>query len=213
MKCILCNQRKGKRFCPAKRALICAQCCGEKRILEIDCPETCQYLKVGRAHEARHENARHLATADPRKQEARARVLQRFEQVVAALEYIVLKRRRASRSLKDREVLQALDLLLETYRTEDKGVLYEHVGSDSTVESLRRELRDAVEAMRRPKEARFDALRLGDAIACLEFIRDLVASHVEARESDSSYVDFLLRMAPRENPAESAPLIIVPGQS
>jgi hypothetical protein len=208
MKCILCNQRKGKRFCPAKRALICAQCCGEKRILEIDCPETCQYLKVGRAHEARHENARHLATADPRKQEARARVLQRFEQVVAGLEYIVLQRRRASRLLRDREVLQALDLLLE-----DKGVLYEHVASDSAVESLRRELRDAVETMRRPKEARFDALRLGDAIACLEFIRDLVASHIEARESDSSYVDFLLRMAPRESPAETTPLIIVPGQS
>ena len=199
MKCVLCNLRKGKRFCPAKRALICAQCCGEKRVVEIDCPESCQYLVVGRAHEAEAESARHLLSSDPRKREARARVLERFEPVVARLEYVVGQRRRAARDLKDSDVAEALDLLLATYRTEDKGVLYEHTAGGGVVEALRR--------------GRFDSLRLADAIACLEFIRDLVASHIEARRSPSSYVDFLLRMVPRESAADRAPLIVVPGQS
>jgi hypothetical protein len=213
VKCVLCNQRKGKRFCPAKRALICAQCCGEKRVVEIDCPETCQYLVVGRAHEAELENARHLQSSDPRKREARARVLEHFEAVVARLEYVVGQRRRAARDLKDNDVAEALDLLLTTYRTEDKGVLYEAVAGRPGVEALRRELRDAVESMRHPKDTRYDSLRLADAIACLEFIRDLVASHIETRRSGSSYVDFLLRMVPRESAADRAPLIVVPGQS
>ena len=211
MKCILCNQRKGKRACPAKGGLICAQCCGEKRILEINCPETCQYLQVGRAHEARHESARHLATSEPRTQEMRARILQHFEGVVGQLEYRIAQQRHAIRDLTDGEVAEALDLTLAAYRTEDKGILYEQSSSNLRVEAIRRELRESVESLRRPEDARYTPLRLSDAIACLEFIRDLVASHIEARESKSSYVDFLARMMPRgagASPSPSSPLII-----
>ena len=51
MKCILCEKRKAKRSCPAKDTQICPQCCGEKRVLEIECPESCEYLKAGRERE------------------------------------------------------------------------------------------------------------------------------------------------------------------
>lgn len=211
MKCILCHQRKGKRLCPAKGGLICAQCCGEKRILEIDCPESCQYLQVGRAHEARHESARHLATSDPRKQEVRARILEHFEGVVGQLEYRIAQQRHVIRDLKDTEVGEALDLVLASYRTEDKGILYEQSSSNLRVEAIRRELRESVESLRRPEDSRHPSLRLSDAIACLEFVRDLVGSHIEARESKSSYVDFLARMMPRgaaAAPPQGSPLII-----
>jgi hypothetical protein len=42
-------------------------------------------------------------------------------------------------------------VLLETYRTEDKGVLYEKTSNDLRVESLRRELRKIVESFRNPE--------------------------------------------------------------
>src|SRR4051812_26213941 len=50
MMCPLCNQRKAKRFCPAKGAQICAVCCGTKRLAEIACPADCTYLASARTH-------------------------------------------------------------------------------------------------------------------------------------------------------------------
>jgi hypothetical protein len=192
--------------------LICAQCCGEKRILEIDCPESCEYLQVGRAHEAALENARHLMSSDPQKQQKRARIIDRFHLVIAHLEYVIGRERRASKSLTDPDVAEALDLLLETYRTEDRGVIYEHTSSNLRVDAFRRQLREVVESYRNPNEGQREALRLRDSLDCLELVRDLVGSHMALRESETSYVDFLARTAPRgqelETPGSS---LIVPG--
>jgi hypothetical protein len=208
MKCVLCNTRKGKRFCPAKGAPICPQCCGEKRILEIDCPESCPYLQVGRSHEARHENMRHLRTADPAKLQARARLFDLFEPQIARIEYLLARQRHRVRDLRDAEAAEALDLLIATYRTEDRGILYEQASSNLRVDALRRELRDALQELREPKDERQERLRLSDLIACLEMVREILASHMQAGESPSSYVDFLARMMPRQAPASSGPLII-----
>lgn len=43
--CAYCKRRKGKRNCPALKGMICSQCCGEKRIKFIPCPESCPILK------------------------------------------------------------------------------------------------------------------------------------------------------------------------
>ena len=45
--CVYCQQRKGKRSCPALSGLICSQCCGEHRLARISCPPDCQYLDAG----------------------------------------------------------------------------------------------------------------------------------------------------------------------
>src|SRR5437867_13241290 len=108
MKCPLCNQRKGKRYCPAKSAMICAQCCGEKPILEIDCPENCPDLRVGRWHEMASENARHLRTEDPVKQQAQARALDRFHREIIQLEYLLARVRRSCRDRADTYAEEAM---------------------------------------------------------------------------------------------------------
>jgi hypothetical protein len=212
MKCILCNQRKGKRHCPAKNAMICAQCCGEKRILEIDCPESCQYLQQGRSHEVQLESARHLRTSDPMKQQMRVRVLSRFEPVVGHLEYVLAKERRASRDLTDSEVAEALDLLLQTYRTEGKGILYEHTSTNLRIDILRKQLGEIVKMYRDPPKPRQQRLKLEDAVDCLEFIRGLVASHIQEGHSATSYVDFLARTMPRGGELDApGSSLIIPG--
>jgi hypothetical protein len=42
--CSYCEQRKGKRSCPALGGTICSQCCGQHRLQDIDCPSACIYL-------------------------------------------------------------------------------------------------------------------------------------------------------------------------
>ena len=159
MKCVLCSQRKGKRSCPAKGALICPQCCGEKRILEIDCPESCEYLQAGRDHELSQEAARHHRTSDPIKQRKHERVIYQFHHFVDHVEYFIGKERRASRNLADRDVAGALDLVLDTLRTEDKGIFYDRVSSDLRVDALRRQLQEIVKHHRStPKKSPGDKL-------------------------------------------------------
>jgi len=192
--------------------MICAQCCGEKRILEINCPESCQYLQVGRSHEVQLESARHLRTSDPMKQKMRVRVLSRFEPVVGHLEYVLAEERRASRDLTDSEAAEALGLLLQTYRTEEKGIFYEHTSNNLRVDMLRKRLGEIMKMYREPPESRQQRLKLEDAVDCLEFIRGLVASHIQERHSATSYVDFLARTMPRGRELEApGPSLIIPG--
>ncbi|MGQ9618444.1 MAG: hypothetical protein ACUVUG_05725 [Candidatus Aminicenantia bacterium] len=44
--CVYCGKRKGKRSCPVLKGMICSQCCGEKRIKTIPCPENCSFLST-----------------------------------------------------------------------------------------------------------------------------------------------------------------------
>ena len=214
MKCVLCEQRKAKRFCPAKGAHICAQCCGEKRILEIDCPETCEYLKAGRERET-EEYGKRLRSLNQADQEKNQRILREHQDVVAHLEYALSRERLLSRDLTDKDVLQAIMVLLDTYKTEDKGVLYEKTSDDLRVESLRRELRKIMESFRNPEAAnelgvvdpKTTRLPLSAAIECLEFIQSLVTAYQTDRRSASGYVDFLARAIPREEKSSS---IILP---
>jgi hypothetical protein len=213
MKCVLCRQRKGRRSCPAKGEVICPQCCGAKRMLEIDCPESCEYLKSGRSHEASLAGARHYRASQPLEQEKNARVLANFEPVILQLQYQIAVERRAVRDLKDADVAEALDCLLKTLRTEERGIIYETTSGNLRAESLRRQFSMTIESFRYPKES--DAVRvlLADAIACLEVLRAMVASHLTAGPSSLSFVDFLARHLPRNAMIEPpAPSIIIPGR-
>jgi hypothetical protein len=192
MKCVLCDQRKAKRYCPAKSTQICPQCCGEKRVLEIPCPESCLYLKAGREREA-EEYGRRIRSLDPASRERNQRVLSEHQDVVAHLEYALSRERRLSRDLMDADVLKAIDVLLDTYRTEDKGILYEKSSDDLRVESLRRELRKIIESFRNPERTEKTGvvdpgttrLQLSAAIDCLEFIRSLVVAYQTDRRTAS----------------------------
>lgn len=210
MKCILCEQRKARRSCPAKNALICPQCCGEKRILEIDCPESCKYLKAGREWEA-EDYRRRIQSLDQATQERNRGVLQEHQQVIAHLEYAIARQRILSRNLTDKDVAQAVDMLLGTYRTEEKGILYEKTSDDLQVESLRRELREIIEFQRNPEakegngivDPKSTRLQLSAAIDCLEFIHSLAMLYLNDREPGSGYVGFLARVIPREETSSS----------
>ena len=214
MKCCLCDQRKAKRDCPAKGTLICAQCCGEKRILEIDCPESCQYLITGRQREI-EDYGKRLRSLDANTQEKSQRIFQNYQEAVAQLEYTLSRERLLSHDLTDKDVAQAADVLLETYRTEENGVLYEKTSEDLRIEPLRKELRKIIESLRNPEgnegkgivDPQSTRLTLSAAIECLEYLRFMVAAYEGDRRSASGYVDFLARVIPRKETRSS---IIMP---
>ena len=213
MKCGLCDLKRAKRHCPAKNALICPQCCGEKRVLEIDCPENCPYLIAGRKRDVA-DYARRIGTLDAMDHDRNSRVFRDHQDAIAHLEYMIAHERMSSRDLRDRDVAQAVDILLDTYRTEDNGVLYEKASEDLRVEPLRRELRKAIESLRNPEQEakgivdpRSTRLQLRVAIDCLECIRSMVMAYQSDKHTSSGYVDFLARVLPRKDTRSSIVLI------
>ncbi len=108
--CVYCNKRQGKRRCPSLGGTICTRCCGENRVVHIDCPSTCQHLR--RHEEIQHEQQLPLyengwvqVNQDLRTDE---RGLQRFVE----LEYIVSKAVEQVDRLSDKKVLTDLDVLV-----------------------------------------------------------------------------------------------------
>ena len=209
MKCGLCDQRKAKRFCPAKKDQICPQCCGEKRVLEIDCPESCGYLKSGREREV-EDFGNHLRRRNPETYKKTQRFLAEHQDVVAPLEYILARGRLSDRNLTDKDVVEAIGVLLDTYKTEAKGVLYEKISENLRVEALRRELWRTAESLRNPEggengivDITTTRLPLNTVIECLEVMQSLARAYLEDRSSLSGYVDFLARLFPRQEKRSS----------
>jgi AraC-like DNA-binding protein len=212
MKCTLCTQRKAKRSCPAKNWAICSQCCGEKRVLKLNCPESCDYLKAGRAQEARQASELFYRTSDPAEQAKRVRIVEEFEPVLSFVQTVIACERHANQNLTDADVAEALDCLLRTLRTEDRGIFYETTSNNLRADILRRQLSEAIQSFRNPTEADGGRLLLSQAIQCLELLRAMVGAYAEPGAIALSFVEFLARQVPRNALNMQAPSsIVIPG--
>jgi hypothetical protein len=105
--CVYCRKRRGSRRCPALGGSVCRRCCGENRLVEIACPETCPHLEQHEAFQRAKQRPRYRETwithhTDLREQEE---VLRAAVAVEVALAQAVTQVER----LTDADVIRALD--------------------------------------------------------------------------------------------------------
>ena len=207
--CPLCRQRKGKRACPAKGELICAACCGQKRRIEIDCPEDCVWLGAhagaweGRETE-RTRDLRRLAPHLERLSDAQARLL--FLSLVGVT---ALRGRR--RDLDDELLLEATAALRKTVETREKGILYEHPAEDLRAQGLVPELRGLFEAKDEQGIAHAPADK--DLLAVLRALEGALGHVAREGAGPAAFLDTAARMAARMGArplAPGRPLIVEP---
>jgi hypothetical protein len=124
--CPLCQQRRGRRTCPALKQQICAVCCGTKRLVEIRCPPECPYLVTAREHppaavvrQQRHD----LGLLMEFMRDLNGRQSQLFF-LIATL--IARYKSPDLESIVDDDVAQAAGTLAATFETATRGVIYEH---------------------------------------------------------------------------------------
>ncbi|MEO0087115.1 MAG: hypothetical protein ABIK59_04970 [candidate division WOR-3 bacterium] len=110
-KCFLCNKRIPKRFCPYYQNDICSLCCGEKRREEIICPKDCSYLKSAQTHLKEKLNIPFLNYEEDFNKNLRKQLIN-------------LKNTRL-RDLKEEEILEIIEILIEKIRLETKNLIYE----------------------------------------------------------------------------------------
>ena len=144
MLCPVCNQRKGKRACPALGQHICAVCCGTKRLVEIRCPPTCGYLATARTHPPAVVQRQHdidRAMLLPLLQglsERQARLFLMLAAVIARHQNDLLQ------TLSDDDIAQAAGAQAATFETAGRGIVYDHRPASLPAQRLTDELKALV---------------------------------------------------------------------
>lgn len=197
MKCILCGHRKGKRLCPATRGQICPRCCGEKRVVEIPCPEDCVYLEPNEVYHFTKKYATQLrGEPDPGRRWKLVEGTRELEGLVGTLEQSIIRHAAGLRTFQDTDVEEALQVLQATYRTEQKGILYEHSSSNPLVQALVRSLQQCLEELRSGGESELPAVRLPEILNCLELMEADVRFYRESPTAKGSYLTYISRKHP-----------------
>ena len=242
MSCAICEVRKEKRFCPAVHGKICPQCCGEQREVTLDCPSECPYLLQAR-QQAREQTRVH-ATTHPAKEhnerpgqgdrdalfseveipevEINEQFLYEHEELILGLSFALVKRARADRSLKDRDLMTALSALAKKYQTlVNSSIIYEqpmaNVAHQEMVREVETMIREFCEAEQQhlgeiPGHTR---LRDSDVLKAVVFLLRMGLGRTSGRPKSRAFVDFLLSQFPERNsaiagPEEGGSRIVVP---
>lgn len=216
MKCVECNQRKGKRHCPALNRHICAQCCGAKRVVEIPCVSDCAFLTTGQAyHGSKKYNSLIQNETNPQKRVKMLRTMEEYSEIIILLEQVIVQyAARYAGSLtpiRDRDILESIRLLKGTYKTESRGIIYEEKSSNPLAQTLVQEMHDTVELVR--AEGASEGLRLGASTAmnCLEVIEADVLYYLKADGQGVDYLNFISRNHPEAaTPGKQNGLILSP---
>ena len=207
MSCAICEKRKERRFCPAVHGRICPQCCGEQREVTLDCPSDCAYLQQAREHEKpRPIEALDRGALFP-EVEIGDQFLYEHEQLVLGLSYSLARSARASREIRDRDVIATLTAITKRYETlASSGLHYEvpttnlaHQAIAADIEKMIKEFREAEH-----KHLGFTRLRDSDVLRGLVFLLRMAFMRTSGRPRSRAFLDFLFRQFPEQESAIAA---------
>ena len=212
-KCPLCQARKAKRFCPAKQARICPVCCGKKREVEIDCPADCVYLHSGREYERTRRTR--LGAGGQLTSRLWDRAFQsRNMELLTGLWTTIHQSRSESPALVDADVREALERLLQTYRTLEGGIYYDHVPDTLTQKVLYGSLKSLLDQRRKPEDLSASTPKTGDVLDCLQLSLEMANLSEPSRPRSREFLDRLSAMVSQSteelSPLENPPGIVLP---
>jgi hypothetical protein len=210
--CPRCNKRAAKRYCPALRTNICAPCCAQERMIELACPEGCQYLRDGRAQAAARERELHLKeVAEGRR---KPEISDRLRPALYAIDIGIIDAQRDKNAglgdLDDSELLAAVDITIKNLEVEESGLIYVHRASSPRIEEVSRRIRAGLDEMTKKAEAE-DRLRRVELVKVLNIARGIIESHIRRNEAEPgpsrSYIRYVSLFIPWPKEA-TTPLII-----
>ena len=210
MACLICEKRKPKRSCPAKGGRICSLCCGTEREVSIDCPLDCSYLRESRERE-------YVGRLDPKnfpfkEIEIDDRFLEEHGDLLNGLARGTLESTLAVRGAADIDAQQALESLVQTYKTLESGIHYERRPDSAYGRAIFDRLRECIQTFQRQQTERtgFNRTRDGDIMATLVFLYRMALDRDNRKPKGKAFLHFL-RMH-FYVAAESAANLIIPGR-
>ncbi len=209
--CCHCQHRNGKRWCPPLDAHICPVCCAGLRMMTIACDEECPSLR-----DARDATGKRLSNilSNALAAEGYEDVTEDNEHltlsllIMGAVDSAIVRVRRAHYSdLSDAEVLAALDLVLRTYETLERGLLYEHRSESPRIQHVRDGIFAELDAFTKKVGKRGGRLRTGDIVRGLALAKK-VATTLQKETDAQAYIRTASLYQPY--PPRESRLIITP---
>lgn len=184
--CVSCNSRKGKRNCPALGSLICSQCCGAKRVREIDCPEDCFYMGKSKQYFTDRQESQQISDFE-REMKRTIGNEDRYLDILQNIEFIIHKIYRERGNITDKHVETALDYLIEMGKAQmdlpSKFLTKLPPNVQGVVDAID-DILEMRETFTKNKE------QLMDRLKCIYRILDSVRTHYDPKD-DCSYLDFI----------------------
>ncbi len=197
-RCVICEQRKGKRHCALKSAMVCSQCCGLVQT-EGNCPGDCPFLLESKnfASEKQDERENQLGERFKRDFDAEnEEVMQTFNAVATPLNDLFVAAAEEDEYLVDKDLVEALDDLIKNTKEGVGQVVSPEDVKLNRAGSLVPQMKEALES--------FDAEPpVADylIVPCLEILRGLVSLSTK-EEEPKAYVDQLLKQKEEEGAEE-----------
>lgn len=110
-----CQQRKGKRSCPALTGMICSQCCGGHRITSISCPTSCVFLGTNDDYQQKRAAGRFELERRTFYRELLDFGGERATEIFYVFEALAFRFFQERRDAQDAEVLEGLQSLRRSY--------------------------------------------------------------------------------------------------
>jgi hypothetical protein len=208
MACAICRTRRPRRSCPGVHGDICAICCGKEREVTVDCPFDCEYLQEARKHEPPAKiDAATLGNPDIRVTEE---FLESHSLLMLAVGGAVLGAAAQARAV-DSDVREALASLIQTYRTLQRGVIYESLPANLMAANLFREVQALVDAYLQQETRRLGMTKTrdSDVLRGLVFFERLALARNNGRPRSRAFLD-LLRELQTHSTADATPSLILP---
>ncbi len=213
MKCILCEKRKPKRYCPAKKASICPVCCGEKRGVTINCPLDCQYYVEGQKHHQQKIMHQRIKKEGTRSYARKAELFKHNPELFAHLEKGFVTIFRSDKSLTNKDLVSGLDLAYKTLETEKKGVIYQHQSGNKYADEISDHVLGIVSQFKDSPELGPNRITLDFGVMVIKEFLDEARFYMENDENPKSYLIHLMRYHPEEEAPSAqseSKLIITP---
>ncbi len=213
-KCELCDKRKPKRYCPAKRTSICPVCCGEKRGVEINCPLDCQYYVEGQKQHQQKIMQQRIKKEGTRSYVRKAELYKHNPELFAQLEKGFVAIFRADKTLTNKDLVSGLYLAYKTLETEKKGIIYQHQSGNKYADEISNHVLGIVTQFKDDPELGPNRITLDFGLLVLKEFLDEAKFYMENDENSKSYLIHLMRYHPEEEApsaqSSDSSLIIIP---
>jgi hypothetical protein len=205
--CRICEKRRPRRYCPGIHGDICSQCCGEERENTVDCPFDCSYLMEAR----RHEKPPDLTPEDIPNKDIRVTegFLRDREPLVLATGRIVFEAGVQVPGAVDSDVREALESLIQTYRTLETGLIYESRPANPIAAGVQQIFDQRMQAFREAatQQAGMSVIRDSEILGVLAFLQRLALQHNNGRRKGRAFLDMLRGFLPPEPPPAASNLV------
>jgi hypothetical protein len=208
--CKICGRRRAKRACPAVNGDICAICCGENREVTLSCPLDCPYLREA------HEREKPIDVDERQMGNPDIIVLEEFihkhHEMLMFFVFSLYQAAIRTPGAVDSDVLAALDALIQTHRTLESGLVYEHIAENTVAAGIQRMFAASLADYQKVREEReaLAPLKNSDVLSALVFIQRVGLKNLNGKPKGRMYIDLLRQTAPPDMRVEErAPSIIL----